>query len=232
LQAGYENRLHNEKELIDMNSKWLSMAFAAVPFFAVNPLSAQPPAQAERVVSFELAPNPKFLDCLKDPYSQEKPSAHVTVIRGNLNDTLHMHLEHIRPGLAFDMFTVERSSLHSDGTSDPNVKTFGMAWYQSDVEANSKGRGEVTIKTILLNQIFGFDPDVNLAPANTFHVGFWFNNPEDAKACGFDTGNPTPFNGEHKAGPLAMISVPDGKTGLGPLCTNPEGSGTALRCNP
>jgi hypothetical protein len=33
---------------------------------------------------------------------------------------------------------------------------------------------------------------------------FWFNNPADAAACGF-TGV-TPFNGEHQAGPLAMIS--------------------------
>jgi hypothetical protein len=143
-----------------------------------------------------------------------------------------MHLSHIKPGLAFDMFTVQRSSLRSDATPDPNFKNFGLAWYQSDVEANSKGEGEVTIKTILLDQIFGFDPDASLAPLNTFHVGFWFNNPNDAAACGFNPANPTPFNGEHKAGPLAMISVPDANTGLGPLCSSPEGSGNTFRCNP
>jgi hypothetical protein len=31
----------------------------------------------------------------------------------------------------------------------------------------------------------------------------------------------TPFNGEHNAGPLVMISVPDAQTDLGPLCVNP-----------
>jgi hypothetical protein len=31
---------------------------------------------------------------------------------------------------------------------------------------------DVTIKAILLDQIFGFDPAVNLPPANTFHIGF------------------------------------------------------------
>ena len=43
---------------------------------------------------------------------------------------------------------------------------------------------------------------------NTFHVGFWFNDPADAAACNFDVTKPTPFNGEHRAGPLAMISRP------------------------
>ena len=40
------------------------------------------------------------------------------------------------------------------------------------------------------------------------------------------------FNGEHHAGPLAMISLPDATTGLGPLCSNPETSTTPARCNP
>ena len=68
-------------------------------------------------------------------------------------------------------------------------------------------------------------------PTNTFHVGFWFNNPADAAACGFDATSPTPFNGEHRAGPLAMISVPDATTGLGPLCLNPDASQPS-GCNP
>jgi hypothetical protein len=44
--------------------------------------------------------------------------------------------------------------------------------------------------------------------------------------------NATPFNGEHKAGPLAMISVPNAETGLGPLCTDPSQSTIPTRCNP
>jgi hypothetical protein len=34
---------------------------------------------------------------------------------------------------------------------------------------------------------------------NTFHMGFWFNDPNDAAPCGFDVTKPTPFNGEHRA---------------------------------
>jgi hypothetical protein len=83
-----------------------------------------------------------------------------------------------------------------------------------------------------------------LKPTNTFHMGFWFNNPADAARCGFDVNKPTPFNGEHRAGPLAMISVPVPPTNLGPLCTSPTGSvaaadsgldpkdSTVFACNP
>ena len=63
-------------------------------------------------------------------------------------------------------------------------------------------------------------------------MGFWFNNPKDAAACGFDVNKATPFNGEHRAGPAAMISVPNATTKLGPLCTSPQQVGSTLVCHP
>ena len=77
------------------------------------------------------------------------------------------------------------------------------------------------------------DPDAGLAPTNSFHVGFWFNNPNDANVngCTFDVTKFTPFNGEHHAGPVAMISVPDNQTNLGPLCTNPSKSTAVISTN-
>jgi hypothetical protein len=187
-------------------------------------------AAADEEHSFNLVvANPKLLPCLArfpdDP--SRPPKATVTVQRGELNDTLRLQAENLKPGLNFDLFTVQNSNKLADGTPDPNFTNFGMAWYQTDVHANNGGVANVSIKTILLDQIFGFDPAVNLAPTNTFHVGFWFNNPDDAAPCGFPT--VTPFNGEHHAGVLAMISTPDAVTGLGPLCQNPNGSGG---CNP
>lgn len=183
-------------------------------------------------IRFKLVPNPAFKDCLRRSYSEE-PSATATVVRGKLNDTLYLDLDGIRPGLNFDLFTVERSSLRADGSPDPNFKGFGLAWYQSDIEIGTRtDDGRVRIKTILLDQIFGFDPDLALKPTNTFQVGFWFNDPNDAASCGFDPTKPTPFNGEHKAGPLAMISLPDASTGLGPLCTNPDLSTSPASCHP
>jgi hypothetical protein len=192
-----------------------------------------PPAEQD-LVKFDFAPNPKFLNCLAkypdDP--KHPPRVSAVVVRGDLNDGLFLYGEHIKPNLKFDMFTVERSSLLASGKPDPDFKNFGMAWYQSDLEANSKGRMQGVIRTILLDQIFGFDPDGSLAPTNTFQVGFWFNDPKDAEACGFDVSKPTPFNGEHQAGPLAMISLPDAETGLGPLCTKPDTSVSPARCDP
>ena len=195
---------------------------------------AGPAIAQEEEITFDLVPNPKFVDCLGVP-GQENPKARAHVVRGKLNDTLFLHLDGIRPGLAFDLFTVEHSPFLADGSPDPAFKPndFGLAWYQSDIQIGKHtDGGRVTIKTILLDQIFGFDPDVSLPPTNTFHLGFWFNDPEDAKACGFDVTNPTPFNGEHKAGPLAMISLPNADSTLGPLCTNPDTSTTPPHCNP
>jgi hypothetical protein len=94
---------------------------------------------------------------------------------------------------------VENSPFLSDGTPNGSFPgNFGLAWYQSDIQANAAGNATVAIHTILLNQIFGFDAGAGLAPVNIFNVGFWFNDPADAADCGF-TGT-TPFNGEHAAG--------------------------------
>lgn len=186
-------------------------------------------------INFDLVPNPQFVDCLRSsPYKE--PKAHATVIRGKLNDTLILDLDGIKPGLAFDLFTVQRTSLLSESVPNPYFKgSFGLAWYQSDIQIGKHtDDGIVRIKTILLDQIFGFDPEAGLKPTNTFHLGFWFNNPQDAAACGFPADDPskfTPFNGEHKAGPLAMISTPDPVTKLGPLCSDPDPSHPG-KCNP
>ena len=207
------------------------VGLAAVAACAMLPATAAAQSKKEEI-TFSLVPNPKFINCLRKD-SNEEPKARATVIRGELNDTLILDVDGIKPGLGFDLFTVQRSPFLADGTADPNFKDFGLAWYQTDVQVGQNSDdGHVRIKTILLDQIFGFDPDVLLPPTNTFHVGFWFNNPQDAVACGFDPTKPTPFNGEHKAGPLAMISLPDAQSGLGPLCTDPNDSTKPATCNP
>jgi hypothetical protein len=191
-------------------------------------MAGQPsPRQTTR---FNLHPNPKFLACITNPNDDEAPAAEVEVVQGELNDKLTLRLSHFKPGLAFDLFTVQNSKLLSDGTVDPNFHGFGLSWYQTDIQVDDEGEGHVSIRTILLNDIFGFvDPAVSVLPTNTYHVGIWFDSPSDAAACGF-TGV-TPFNGTHNAGPNAMISVPDPTTNLGPLCTNPNTSTTPATCN-
>jgi hypothetical protein len=196
--------------------------------------------QEPKEISFTLTPIKSILQCLSNDGSE--PRAYVKVRRGRLADTLQIHVSGLKPKLQFDLFTVQRSPLDAQGSPVADFPGFGLAWYQTDLEANGHGEADATIRTILLDQIFGFDGDKRadgstiLAPTNTFHVGFWFNNPQDAAACGFDVTKPTPFNGEHKAGPLAMISTPEPDSGLGPLCTRPTGASpddaTKLPCNP
>jgi hypothetical protein len=192
-----------------------------------------PPAPAD-IYHFKLTANPKFAGCLAQNPSDTKnpPIMAVDVVRGDQNDGMFLRGRNIKPGLQFDLFTVQNSSLLASGQPDPNFQNFGMAWYQSDIEANQDGKSYTSIRTILLDQIFGFDAATGLAPTNTFNVGFWFNNPNDAQSCGFDVTKPTPFNGEHSAGPLAMISLPDATSGLGPLCTKADTSVTPAKCDP
>jgi hypothetical protein len=207
----------------------LAVAFTSAVFTVLPSIAL---GESPNEITFDLVPNPAFKACLlKEPWAPA--SAKVTVTRTALNEVLLLELNNIKPGLAFDLFTVQHSPFLANGSPDPNFKgNFGLAWYQSDVQADSQGRGEVVIKTILLDQIFGFDPTVALPPTNTFHIGFWFNNPRDAAACGFDVTKPTPFNGEHKAGPLAMISLPSADAPLGPLCTDPIISSSGVKCKP
>ncbi len=191
----------------------------------VSPLMAEGPDE----ISFDLVANPKFAACLVADPSAPAPSAKVTVSRGTANDVLVVELRNFKPGAAFDLFTVQRGQLKSDGTPDPNFKGFGLSWYQSDIHVGTDGKAEAVVKSILLDGIFGFDGDTVpgwvppkpvLPPTHAFNVGFWFDSPQDAAACGFDPTKPTPFNSVQKAGPNAMISLPNPVTGLGPLSTN------------
>ncbi|MER6121643.1 hypothetical protein ABT173_02860 [Streptomyces sp. NPDC001795] len=208
----------------------LAVSGAASASAASPAAGPRPPGPGDHVTTrFNLFPNRPFLQCLSG--SNGEPRVTAEVKRGKLNDELRLRLTGFKPDLDFDLFTVQNSNQLANGAPNPAFRNFGLAWYQSDIHTNSRGDGEVRIRTILLDQIFGFDPEVALQPTNTFHVGFWFNNPADAQPCGFN-GPPTPFNGEHQAGPLAFITRPDANTDLGPLCTKPDTSTTPPHCNP
>jgi hypothetical protein len=101
----------------------------------------------------------------------------------------------------------------------PN-KPFGLAWYQGDIETDKYGVGYGEFIGRFNIETFIVAPGVAAAPSDPFHdpkripdapqnpatnpvqlyhLGLWFNNPEDVvKAGGPDI--VTPFNGEHDAG--------------------------------
>ena len=181
--------------------------FLAVLAFSLTALTITSFAHLQET-TFNLTPEKKVLNCLSgnDGYS---PAAQVTIQRGNLNDTLTLHAQHLKPNTGFDVFTVQNSNLLSDGTANPKFKNFGLAWYQSDLQTDSQGRAEVTIKTILLDQIFGFDPVVGLPPTNTFHHWILVQQSGRRGCVRFrpDEAHSVQRRTNKEAGPAAMISL-------------------------
>jgi hypothetical protein len=175
------------------------------------------------IVRFGLRPNPKFMQSLAqypdDP--MRRPSARALILRGSLDDELFIVGKYIKPNIRLEVFTVEHSQLLPDGAIDPSFSHFGLAWYQGHLEANENGVLSANIRAVLLDQFFALDARVRLAPAGTFHIGFWFSDPADVGESGPTVSPPIPM-GSKRGGPLAMISVPLAATGLGPLCTHPS----------
>ena len=101
-------------------------------------VSAEMPAYAQLQKTFSLKPNPATLNCLRSG-STVTPSATVIVGQGALADDLTITGSGIKLGLAFDLFTVQNSPFLANGTPDPHFMNFGLAWYQTDLEANSSG---------------------------------------------------------------------------------------------
>ena len=157
-------------------------AIAAVAIAAGGAASAQ--SSKPSTTSFDLfSNNPTIQNCFAAP--GKTPTARVHVQRGKANDLLELEIKNFKPDLDFDVFTVENAPQLSDGTANPNFKgNFGFAWYQSDLHSNHQGQGAIVLKTILLDQIFGFDAGRGVPPINTFNVGFWFNNPRTRRRAG------------------------------------------------
>jgi hypothetical protein len=223
--------IHSRREIMFATSLGIRLfagVAAAVVAGSVGVAAAAPAKLPSK--SFSMFPQTTLLNCLAPSPGAPNPVATVTVNRGNLNDTATINLRGFKPGLGFDLFTIQHSPQTATGAADPNPSV-GLAWYQTDLQVGLNGTAQTRIRTVLLDQIFGVDKDVSLVPTNTFHLGFWFNNPADAASCGF-TGS-TPFNGEHNAGPLAFVTRPSATTNLGPLCTDPTaGTGGTFTCNP
>ena len=129
------------------------------------------------------------------------------------------------PNTDFDFFVIQV----------PNAP-FGLAWYQGDIETNKDGVGYGEFIGRFSIETFIVAPGVAPAPADPFHepkripdatqnpatnpvqiyhLGLWFNSPEDVVKAG-GPGVITPFNGEHNAGVQVLNSGLFGDTD-GPL---------------
>jgi hypothetical protein len=161
-------------------------------------------AAAEDEFKFELVRSPGLAaspGCL--PYVRGKVKIEP---RGPVEE-MRVSVEGLPPETNFDLFVIQQ----------PNAP-FGMAWYQGDMETNKWGRGYGKFIGRFNEETFFVAPDTvpapsvhndgtirdatsnpKTAPIHTYHIGLWFNSPEDAIKAGCP-GNVTPFNGEHNAG--------------------------------
>jgi hypothetical protein len=194
----------------------LTSALAAVAALGGIGTLASPASAAKTHINFSMVRSSASVaaGCLQGAH------ARVHVESQGQTETMTIRATGLPRNTEFDVFV----------TQLPNAP-FGVSWYQSDLESNRAGRAQVTVRGRFNVETFavapgagaaprphgGLDAATNpaFAPIHTFHVGFWFNSPADAKKAGcLDT--VTPFNGDHNAGVQAM-STRNAPNNFGPL---------------
>src|ERR1700722_18527840 len=185
--------------------------------------SASLPAQAAKTsISFSMAVSAGAKTCL--------PKATAQVIDASLGpiEELTVVASGLPPNTDFDFFSIQV----------PDAP-FGLAWYNGDIETDSRGIGHLTAR--FSNETFIVAPGVapapqeftkppfpdakqgvKVGPVQLYHLGLWFNSPADAAQAGC-ANTVTPFNGEHNAGVQVLNTgnFPDLK---GPLIDLQPGS--------
>jgi hypothetical protein len=137
-------------------------------------------------------------------------------------EILRVEVEGLPPKTEFDFFVIQV----------PNAP-FGMAWYQGDIDTNENGEGHgkfigrFSIETFVVapgsvpapltfnNAFPSVSPNPKTGPIQMYHLGLWFNSPEDAADAGCPA-TVTPFNGEHDAG-VQVLNTSDFPDLAGPL---------------
>lgn len=194
---------------------WLFLAIVALALVVGVPIASaaasprvQAQAQHKNAFTFPLVPtNAAIKGCL--PRAQGK----ATIERGNLNDELTLHVDHLAPNTGYDLFVIEI----------PHAP-FGIAWYQSDLETNHEGEGDVSVRGIFNVETFSVSqpksPTTTFSPTHQYHLGLWFNDPNVPFKLGCEPGATTPtitpFNGEQHAG-IQVLNTSTFPDNAGPL---------------
>jgi hypothetical protein len=170
------------------------------------PASAGTKAATASSFSFGLVPSSTAITaCL--PHA----SGHVTITPGKLNDTMKVTLSGMPPNAGFDLFVIQQPAA-----------PFGVAWYQTDVQANAYGTGSATVKGVFDVETFSVSlgGTTTLSPTHQYHLGVWFNDPTVPFKLGCEPGatSPivTPFNGEQHAG-IQVVNTSEFPVNAGPL---------------
>jgi hypothetical protein len=160
-------------------------------------LAAEP---GDPQLSFDMVASQGVQGCLPEA------SGRVTLRALGPVENMRVEVKGLPPDTEFDLFVIQ--------VPDP---PFGLSWYQGDLETNAYGQGEGEFVGRFNQETFIVAPGSDVAPViheepipdadtnpetgpvHTFHLGLWFNSPEDAAKAGCPDAV-TPFNGEHNAG--------------------------------
>jgi hypothetical protein len=184
--------------------KNISLCALAVGALASTPVLAG--NNDEKEVSFPMVRNPGLNAAF--PHFLPNARGRVKIESVGPVEIMDVIVWGLPPNTDFDFFVIQVPT-----------SPFGLAWYQGDIETNRYGVGHerfigrFSIETFIVATppsqpapvVFN-DPQFPDAssnpttnPVQLYHLGLWFNNPQDALNAG-GPGTVTPFNGEHHAG--------------------------------
>lgn len=189
-------------------------ATAVVSLFGAG-YSAGVVAEESESIEFRLV-HTAGVECLK------KARGYVRVRNRGPVEIMDMSVKGLPPNTEFDVFVIQTPEF-----------PFGLSWYQGDLETNAYGKGYATFIGRFNEETFIVAPGETSAPfvhdeafpdatsnpatgpVHTFHIGIWFNSPDDAAAAGCPA-RVTPFNGEHNAG-IQILNTSNFPAEQGPL---------------
>jgi hypothetical protein len=177
-------------------------------------------ARANDTFSFPLSVSSGAATCL--------PEASGTVFLNSLGivEEMHIQVNFLPPNTDFDVFVIQQPT-----------SPFGLAWYEGDILTDASGSaatdliGRFSFGSFIVGSGSapapvthpkGPFPDASTNPATNpvqlYHVGIWFDSPQDAVKAGCTT-TPvvTPFNSEHQGGIQVLNSAGKKFKKIGPL---------------
>ncbi|HUD39087.1 MAG TPA: hypothetical protein VMR14_19460 [Streptosporangiaceae bacterium] len=177
---------------------------AGIASAGATPTAPTAPAKSHSF-SFNLVPSPGIKSCLP------KAGGRVTITPGDENDTMTVSIHGMPANTGFDLFVIQEP-----------LKPFGVAWYQTDVNAGAYGTGSATVRGVFDVETFSVSVGgtTTFAPTHQYHLGLWFNNPKTPFKLGCEPGvsapTVTPFNGEQHAG-IQVLNTSNFPVKKGPL---------------
>jgi hypothetical protein len=188
-------RLHRQLMVVG-----LAVALSLMSLAPGRGMAATAYKQVDNNLIFAMVPSQGVQDCLPDARGR------VTINSLGPVETMHVEVRGLPPDTEFDLFVIQVPDF-----------PFGLSWYQGDLKTNASGRGVGDFVGRFNQETFIVAPGSDVAPVihdepipdaatnpqtgpvHTFHLGLWFNSPEDAARSGCADAV-TPFDGEHNAG--------------------------------